>query len=103
MLTLFSSSDLLRISVLLLTSLASVVADHQSPVEHGGGWAQEHMGVVAPPAQPLAADEAVTVRGVRPQIADWVLRHAITCSLQCNDRILRLLLRLLLDIVIIVE
>ena len=89
--TLFSASDLFLNSVLVLTLLASIVANHQSPIKLGGGGAAEHVGVVTPPAQPLAADEAVTIRGVRPEIADRVLCYSITSSFQGQQSILRLL------------
>ena len=99
--TLFSSSDLFLNSVLVLTLLASIVANHQSPVKLGGGGTAEHVGVVTPPAQPLAADEAVTIRGVRPEIADRVLCYSITSCLQCQQ--IRLLWLLLIRIVNIVR
>ena len=55
-----------------------MTADHQAAVIKGAGGAVPHMGVVTPPAQPLTHDELVTARGVRPQIADRVLRYSLT-------------------------
>ena len=99
--SLFSADRWQALEVLfLLTSSVGKVADHQPPVILGGGGAAEHMGIVTPPTQPLARDEAVTVRGVWPQIPDGVLCHAITRGLKSLKSVLGLLILLRLGILL---
>ena len=65
----------------MLTSVASMTADHQPPVIIVAGSAVKLTGPVTPSSQPLTHDELVTASGVRPEIPDRVLRYSLTCVL----------------------